>query len=31
MIDPKKRAELDQGMALMLDFFPVQATLPEID
>ena len=24
MIDDKKRAELDQGLALMLDFFPVQ-------
>jgi len=24
MIDAKKRAELDQGMALMLDYFPAQ-------
>ena len=24
MLDAKKRAALDQGLALMLDFFPVQ-------
>lgn len=24
MIDDQKRAELDQGLALMLDFFPTQ-------